>query len=62
MTERNFRWFVRFIDITALQWFTVWLFWIDKPIWKWVFLALAILNTVGMVQQREKDDKKLEGR
>lgn len=64
MRGATFRWFIRWIDGTILFWFTVWLFWIHKPVWRWIFLAFVILDTFSeweipkriVPEYREKKD------
>jgi hypothetical protein len=44
MSDVNRRWMIRYIDIMLTFWFTVWLFWIHKPVWRWVFLVWGLLE------------------
>lgn len=34
------------VDMVIMSWFTVWLFWIHKPIWRWVFLVLTFAQAI----------------
>lgn len=54
MDAKTFRWLYREIDGTVMFWFTTWLFWIDKPVWKWVFLGLTVINAFAINQMNRK--------
>ena len=54
MDSKTFRWFIRWVDGTFLFWFTVYLFWIHKPGWRWFFLVLVILDAFGTSSMNQK--------
>ena len=60
MSERNLRYLVRTILMNLMFIFVVWLFWIDKPVWKWFFLVFYFVDGIVMGSNQIKDDKELK--
>lgn len=50
-------WLWRRIDLALDYWFTVYLFWINKPVWKWIFLGIFILSLCASVEAESKEQR-----